>query len=451
MIVKMTLLAANINILFETLFLLSCVHVFNDHHHLVVRAEDEQSCASDRTNDDAKLLDDVIAWAKSNGAYINPKVEVKPIVGNLSGIFAKEAMVEGEIVSTIPWDIIIKPSDSARGICAAVEEVLKTLRKDPANQTPYEKYLASRPKSFHPVSWSEKGRKLLNEMIGDLPPKDDEIGPERILEMYDCDEWDLEDDLVLQALMLVMTRTEGPRLDHLVPFNDLINHKNGHGYTADPKFELGEHYQIVTRRDVEAGEEIRNSYNQCEWCEAFSNSPSERLIFLTPMIYEHYGFVESYPQRWIVPKFRILFDVEEVEGEEGVLNATWAVPPSPLGVDFLRSDINRLEAFADRLDRANSDLSEVELNGLKDYHKSILAAYKIAYDTSLNQSLSDEVWYLGRDYWWHEDVMKGANADRKPSSSSEPIRRYRYSYKERKEMQRKQSGYHSENYDSPGQ
>ena len=111
----------------------------------------------------------------------------------------------------------------------------------------------------------------------DLPPADEDFGPELMLDRFGCEyEYsDLEDDLFLQALMMTMTRTEGTSFDHLVPFNDLINHASTDDeYTADPKYDIGTHYQIVTRRDVEAGEEIRNSYNKCEWCEAFSNSPS---------------------------------------------------------------------------------------------------------------------------------------------------------------------------------
>ncbi|KAG7358724.1 SET methyltransferase domain containing protein [Nitzschia inconspicua] len=367
---------------------------------------------------DSEMLKDVMRWAESHGAFFNPKVETRPIVGDLSGIFAKEPMKEGEIVSKIPWDIIVKPPPGeGRGLCAAISAALEVLRKDPDEQTPYDKYLSSRPIRFHPMFWSTKGHELLHELIGDLPPDEDDFSPQRFLDHFGCEDFDFEDDTVHKALMLVMTRSEGHRMDCLVPFNDLINHKNGHSYTAEPRYEEGEYFAIVTRRDVEAGEEIRNSYNQCEFCLDFSNCPSFELIFVTPHLFDHYGFVEPYPQRWIIPSRRLLFDVMEVDGNDGILNATFAIPPSSLGVQFLHDDIARLKLFAERLISEKPNIPDIEYNTLLEYHQSILRAYELAYEQSKLEVLTDEVWYRHRDYWWEEEVQQGANAAITPSSS----------------------------------
>jgi SET domain len=392
---------------------------------------------------DSEMLNDVIRWAKSRGAYFNPKIESRPIVGDLSGIFAKETLQKGEVVSKIPWDIIVKPSPVlGRGFCAAVETALEVLRKDPFDQTPYEKYLAARPVDFHPLFWSDEGVRLLNELIGELPPYDDEISAKRFLEDFNCEHLDWKDDNVRKALVIVMTRSEGHNLDLLIPFNDLINHRNGNGYNADPRQMDGEYALIVARRDVEAGEEISNSYNQCQWCEAFSNAPDFKKIFLTPHIFEHYGFVEAYPQRWIVPKRRLLFDVVE---KDGTLYASFAIPPSPIGVEYLRTEIERLEDFANRMTSNKPDIPDVEVNGLLDYQKAILAAYKLAYQQSKAEELTDKVWYRHRKYWWEEEVKQGENAikprkGRKVISRSEAVRRG-YNMKERNQYYH-QRGYH---------
>jgi hypothetical protein len=369
--------------------------------------------ADDSADKDGAMLTEVLEWATQNGAYINPKIESRHIVGDLSGIFAKEPMEKGEIVSTIPWDLIVKPPGLERGFCEGVKAALAMLEKDTSERNPYERYLASRPKSFHPIFWTLEGRTLLRDMMGrDLPPKDVDFGPQLMLDRFGCyyNESDLEDDLFLQALMLAMTRTEGDSFDHLVPFNDLINHASTDDeYTADPKYDVGTHYQIVMRRDVKAGEEIRNSYNKCEWCQAFHNSPSYGLIFVTPMIFEHYGFIEAVPQRWIVPSYRLLFDVVQEEGSDG-LKAKFAIPPSPHGLQYLQKEIERLQAFSVRLDEeiAKHGIPEIELNTIQDYWKAILAAYKAATEEASQTILNDEVWYRHCDYWWEEPSISVA-------------------------------------------
>jgi hypothetical protein len=80
--------------------------------------------------------------------------------------------------------------------------------------------------------------------------------------------------------------------------------------------------------------------------EAYSNLPNYDLIFLTPQIFEQSGFVEPYPKRWIVQEVRLLFDVVVLDEQRGRLDAKFAVPPSPLGLDYLRIEIERIEAFA---------------------------------------------------------------------------------------------------------
>ncbi|KAL3919869.1 MAG: hypothetical protein SGARI_007096 [Bacillariaceae sp.] len=233
-----------------------------------------------------------------------------------------------------------------------------------------------------------------------------------MLEQFGCeyDNADLENDLFLQALMMTMTRTEGNNFDHLVPFNDLINHAStDEEYTADPKFDIGNHYQIVARRDLEAGEEIRNSYNKCEWCKSFSNSPSYGHIFVTPMIFEHYGFIEPVPQRWIVPSYRLFFDVVKEEGSDA-LKAHFAVPPSPYGVKHMQQEIERLGGFLKQLNdkSSNHSIPAIESNTIQEYGQAILTAYTVAIqEVDNNSTVSDEVWYRHADYWWEEPHING--------------------------------------------
>ncbi|KAL3923820.1 MAG: hypothetical protein SGILL_001424 [Bacillariaceae sp.] len=379
-----------------------------------VNAAETEVSSTKRRDDD--MLKEVLQWATENGAYISPKIESRHIVGDLSGIFAKEPMEKGEVVSTIPWHLIIgPPKGSPRGFCAGVEAALAILKKNPAEQNPYEKYLISRPKNFHPLFWSKRGRGVLRKIMGyDLPPSDEDFDLKNIVKDYECDQFDgadVEDDLMQQALMLTLTRTEGEKFDHLVPFNDLINHAaTDEEYTADPKFEIGTHYQIVARRDLNADEEIRNSYNKCEWCESFSNSPTLDHMFVTPHIFEHYGFIEPVPQRWIVPSSRLFFDVFKEEKSD-TLKAKFAVPPSPYGIQYLTKEITRLEESANLLDAEASKhlISAIEMNTIREYRQAILTAYKLALEeTGTNNTIvSDEVWYRDRGRWWEEPDVNG--------------------------------------------
>ena len=85
----------------------------------------------------------------------------------------------------------------------------------------------------------------------------------------------------------------------------------------DPEIHYGKDYQIVATRDVQAGEQLQNSYNKCKWCDGlYANADNPEQYYVTPQLFEVYGFTESWPQRWIVPEARLLFDVTEEKQEE---------------------------------------------------------------------------------------------------------------------------------------
>jgi hypothetical protein len=68
-----------------------------------------------------------------------------------------------EAVGRIPWDIIIKPSpELGHRVCAAIDSALDVVRNVPADQTPYDIYLASGQIGSRPQLRSLKGTVLLS-------------------------------------------------------------------------------------------------------------------------------------------------------------------------------------------------------------------------------------------------------------------------------------------------
>jgi hypothetical protein len=55
-----------------------------------------------------------------------------------------------------------------------------------------------------------------------------------------------------------------------------------------------------------------------------------------------------------------------LDDQRGTLDAKFAVPPFPLGVNYLRIEIERIEAFAYFLETAKPDIPETEWTGLLD-------------------------------------------------------------------------------------
>ena len=106
---------------------------------------------SDAQDDDV-LITDMVDWLKSNGAYINDKLQVRRVnpddPSSPRGLFALESLDAGEIICNIPWDLMITPieSNSAKDAskrldCGTIKAVIEELGKNESDMTPYAKYL----------------------------------------------------------------------------------------------------------------------------------------------------------------------------------------------------------------------------------------------------------------------------------------------------------------------
>ena len=172
-----------------------------------------------------------------------------------------------------------------------------------------------------------------------------------------------------------------------------------------------------TIRDVKAGEELVCSYNQCPNCDHLYSNPKDASTFeVTPQLFEVYGFVEPIPQRWVLPQYRLMFDINyanEEEPDEEDLRVDFIAPPSWLALHFLRARLAFLHAFEKEL-KDRTDIPAAELDGLKRFHRALVDAYSLALKFSTGKA-SERVWSMDENEWYKEgdadNLDKKNNAD----------------------------------------
>mmetsp|Transcript_28396 Transcript_28396/g.64957 ORF Transcript_28396/g.64957 Transcript_28396/m.64957 type:complete len:412 (-) Transcript_28396:307-1542(-) len=369
-----------------------------------------------QTFDEADIwVEEIIRWVRRSGGAVSEKTEIRlpddaAKESKLRGVYATEALEEGDIVCKIPWELIVhEPKNPA--ICPTTFRIYDAMR-DARN--PYGRFLKTQPERYLPGFWSDEGSILLREMLGgDLPPLqfDDLLnkywvnGCSRLprgMEIFNEDR-----TLTLHSLMLVLSRGDD---DLMVPVYDMFNHRNGKWYNTEHVIREGKDFSIITNRKVEAGEQLYASYNQCNACQNRIDN------FGTPEMFQNYGFVEPMPQRWFIEKVRVKFDIDEKEDGTG-LKLTFKIPISKRGMLYFQKELHRLKNFEKRY-RNNSKIASMvpknELSALWQYHDAVITAFELAYRTGEGQT-TNYVWKLGDD-WWKTKSRHLDGTKEKPSS-----------------------------------
>ncbi|KAL7523821.1 hypothetical protein ACHAWF_000681, partial [Thalassiosira exigua] len=180
------------------------------------------------------------------------------------------------------------------------------------------------PRDHLPNWWSDEGKALLSEMIGPKLPPQEAKNNVFFDERYDNCGFPKVDDLLSHALVSVTACADD---EFLVPFYDMINHRNGaRYYNTRHRVKYDDTYELIASRKIDAGEQLHNSYNRCEVCGA------RKYYFGTPELFQHYGFVENLPQMWLVEQVRLKFFVLETNNGSGDKYVKFALPPSIWGV-----------------------------------------------------------------------------------------------------------------------
>merc|ERR1712087_6547 len=129
----------------------------------------------------------------------------------------------------------------------------------------------------------------------------------------------------------------------------------------------------------------------------------------------NFGFVESLPQRWLFDFARVKFDLDWKDGNEstGGVAVKFLVPPSQKGLDLLRIELHRLEAFeADYRtedEEEDDDVSEYEWESIWQYYDALHDA--LSYAVQSDVTLSDDVWDMGDDWWVKDGPIKAADVN----------------------------------------
>ncbi|KAL7525730.1 hypothetical protein ACHAWF_001486 [Thalassiosira exigua] len=253
------------------------------------------------------------------------------------------------------------------------------------------------PRNYLPHWWSPWGKAYLRGLLGKKLPPDMMRDDHFITSVYDECDVDRENDLQSHAAVMYTARGDD---ELLVPFYDMINHRNGPYYNVKHQVISKQSYQLVASRRIEAGEQLHNSYNQCgPVCQGRMH------YFGTPEILVWYGFVESYPQRYMVDQVRLKFDIVEKEDGSGALEAKFAVPPSVWGVDYLKQEAMRLETFEQKYGKDKDLVERVprsEYNVIWEYHDALSKAFDLAIK-SAEGITSEIVWKCDCEWWKVED------------------------------------------------
>eukprot|EP00978_Attheya_sp_CCMP212_P010327 scaffold24940_cov39-Attheya_sp.AAC.1 len=337
---------------------------------------------------------ELIEWIRSHpDGFVSDKLEIRvadpnnPALG--SGMFVNGPIKEGELLYSLPWDLLIKADDASPDgeletliSCGLVRSLLRELRLgDESTFGPYLKYFHSFDASGLVDNWSEDGYDLLEEIsspdwsynfVGDdwLDRCDGSIDP-------------LEE----KAAEYVATRAED---FVLIPLFDLANHRNGHMNYAhvNKKIEVvgGVGADGIATRDIAAGEEIHHSYYLCPKCgESLSDG------FGTRRLLQNYGFVESMPQRWgfylddddLDEEIDIMFDIDYAKpgASPGELDLRWydgEAPKDQNELVYLREELERLEEEENELNKDDGMIPDSEYDVIRRYLEARIVAFRKA-------------------------------------------------------------------------
>ena len=332
---------------------------------------------------DHELNLNVMEWAKTQGAFISEHVEIRDIDEGLSGLFASQSILKGEIISTVPLNLTISAAQSEYSddeddydteMCHLLHNVHSSIIKNDTIQTPYERYLTSRTHHHIPSNWSPQAKKMLKQLDG--PATAPLFGfefhdvKERIQTCGGFDENMATDSKFADAASLTYTRSEGLVGIALVPFMDIINHANGKKSNTDANHVLGEKFEFIATRAIEKLEQLNYSYNRCSYCTCF-----EQGTFVTPDLFFEYGFVETLPQRWAFDNVDLIFDIDEKEGHgDDELEVNFVKPPTKADVYFMKKELKRLRYLMNSK-RKMVKISELELDSIMEFLKALVDAF----------------------------------------------------------------------------
>mmetsp|Transcript_30921 Transcript_30921/g.74305 ORF Transcript_30921/g.74305 Transcript_30921/m.74305 type:complete len:1399 (+) Transcript_30921:4535-8731(+) len=193
-----------------------------------------------------------------------------------------------------------------------------------------------------PSTFTEAGQDLFVDLLLDWAPSDEERDRFRappidsIFVAYECsaeedsDDDEDDDDEILQekknvvkeedvveatTTMWVIQKADNRVLVPLV--QDLYPHGNGaNAKNTKIQWKEGEYYQVLASRDINEGEMLMHSLNLCNGCLATEKGRVGRRTYDnygTAGLFRDYGFIEDYPQTWLLDDCSFEIDVVDAK------------------------------------------------------------------------------------------------------------------------------------------
>mmetsp|Transcript_32049 Transcript_32049/g.73726 ORF Transcript_32049/g.73726 Transcript_32049/m.73726 type:complete len:1237 (-) Transcript_32049:124-3834(-) len=320
---------------------------------LQAQSNGEGSC------DDTTPQQKIIQWTVSNGGYFSSKQEFRRAIpgdpSSIFGIFAKEDIKKGELLTSVPWKCIIHSPFEVldRGYttdkneyfdCTSTSFLIDEMKKGNTSFfEPYITYMLDQPRGKIPSDWSDAGKNLLEMVIGyDMLPPQDAVGLVDVWKKLCHVEGN--DPLETQMMVEYYARCDD---NILVPVYDLYNHANGYRKNGIYTTTWGIKQDFFAFRDIQKGEEINHSYSQND-----NQDEDTQENYDTPQFLRDYGFVEPFPQRWSFDEGKVRFDLNV---SDDVSQVTWrGEKPDFESVKFMQEQLWRL------LDKVEPRLEAIE-------------------------------------------------------------------------------------------
>ena len=362
---------------------------YKDDHNLINDMEDDATT----TTTTLSLVEHgqrQIEWIRSMGGFVSSKIEIRSLDPNDDnaplGVFAITDIEEGDLLLSIPRHCLITSEsdnnneDLAEWICPTAYNLVRELELGEASfYAPYVSYLNAQPFGQLPSMWSPVGQDLLLRITGGSLAKDDQIIPPLGPVGWLDEEWRTEcrggdDPLEQHAFLLVIQRGWD---DILVPILDLLSHRNGYWYNTvsnSIRHDLDDDVELMASRPIQAGEELYHSYTHCTDCGGRAET------YGTPEVLRDYGFVESYPQKFVF-QFEtdqtVAFSLDQVDEEDGELELMWhSPPPDASQLSFFEEQLERLkEVYSKYLRYRNDDVHPHELFALRQFCQAYIMAF----------------------------------------------------------------------------
>lgn len=255
------------------------------------------NAATDAT-EQTLLSERLVKWIVGEGGYFSAKQEIRFVSLEESrprlGIFAVEEIEEGEVITVVPWDVILhdgveeeeeeNESNTGRIPCDMAKTLASELKLgNKSYYAPYVDHLLSQEKGRLPSSWSVEGKKLFMEVIGGK--ENPVLLDANSVELLDVDWYQIcggekDDEVSATAALLAKQMTTDD--EHMVPLADLYMHRGVPFQNVETELAEGLGYTVIAKKRIEVGEQIYDNIYDCFDCpeqDEFYGTPGKNVDF----------------------------------------------------------------------------------------------------------------------------------------------------------------------------